>query len=476
MAHAPPHIAVLPSPGMGHLIPIAELSKRLVAQHGFAVTIILPDGPLSKAQRAFLGSLPARIDHVVLPPVNFDDVPADAGIEVRITLTVSRSLHHLREALRELSAASKLAALVVDLFGTDAFDVAREFDLSNFIFFPTTATVLSLFLHLPELHETVSCEYRELPDPVQIPGSGVPIFGKDLLDPVQDRKNDAYKTVLSQARRYQLAEGIFVNSFEDLEPGPLKYLQEPGSGNPPVYPVGPLIQADLCNGSGSGEKEECITWLDEQPVGSVLYISFGSGGTLSSRQLAELASGLEMSEQRFLWVVRSPDDAVSNATYFSVHSQNDPLAFLPEGFVERTKGRGFLVPSWAPQAKVLAHRATSGFLTHCGWNSTLEAVAEGVPLIVWPLFAEQRMNAVMLVEELKVALRPKEEEDGSKIVGRLEVANVVKRLMEGEEGKKLRGRMRDLKEAAVKVLGDGGSSTTALAVVADKWKSKVGVA
>ncbi|WMV11547.1 hypothetical protein MTR67_004932 [Solanum verrucosum] len=213
----------------------------------------------------------------------------------------------------------------------------------------------------------------------------------------------------------------------------------------------------------SGSKvdgSECLTWLDEQPRGSVLYISYGSGGTLSHEQLIEVAKGLEMSEQRFLWVVRCP-----------IQDSTNPLEFLPKGFLEKTKGFGLVVPNWAPQTRILSHESTGGFLTHCGWNSTLESVVHGVPLIAWPLYAEQKMNAVMLSEDVKVALRPKVNEENG-IVGRLEIAKVVKGLMEGEEGKGVRSRMKDLKDAAAKVLSEDGSSTKALAELVTKLKKK----
>ncbi|XP_060218455.1 hydroquinone glucosyltransferase-like [Lycium barbarum] len=473
MAETPvvtPHIAILPSPGMGHLIPLVEFSKRLIQNHHFSVTLILPtDGPVSNAQKIYLNSLPCSMDYHLLPPVNFDDLPLDTKMETRISLTVTRSLPSLREVFKTLVETKKTVALVVDLFGTDAFDVANDFKVSPYIFYPSTAMALSLFLYLPKLDETVSCEYRDLPDPVQIPGC-IPIHGKDLLDPVQDRKNEAYKWVLHHSKRYRMAEGIVANSFKELEGGAIKALQEEEPGKPPVYPVGPLIQMD--SGSGSkADRSECLTWLDEQPRGSVLYISFGSGGTLSHEQMIELASGLEMSEQRFLWVIRTPNDKMASATYFNVQDSTNPLDFLPKGFLEKTKGLGLVVPNWAPQAQILGHGSTSGFLTHCGWNSTLESVVHGVPFIAWPLYAEQKMNAVMLSEDIKVALRPKANENG--IVGRLEIAKVVKGLMEGEEGKVVRSRMRDLKDAAAKVLSEDGSSTKALAELATKLKKKV---
>ncbi|PSS24207.1 Hydroquinone glucosyltransferase [Actinidia chinensis var. chinensis] len=469
MAKTPPRIAILPTPGMGHLIPLAEFAKRLVLTYRFSVTFIVPtDGPLPKAQKSFLEALiPTGISHLLLPPANFDDLPDDVRAETRISLSVTRSLPSLREAIKTLVSSTRVVALVVDLFGTDAFDVAKEFNLSPFIFFPSTAMVLSLFLRLPDLDGSVSCEYRDLPDPVQIPGC-IPVHGRDLFDPVQDRKNEAYKWVLHHAKRYRMAEGIMVNSFKDLECGALKALQEEEPGKPPVYPVGPLIQI----GSGNDNDESgCLTWLDNQPRGSVLFVSFGSGGTLSYDQLIELALGLEMSEQRFLWVVRSPNDKIANANYFNVHSQDDPFVFLPKGFLDRTKGCGLVVPSWAPQAQILNHGSTGGFLTHCGWNSILESVVNGIPLISWPLYAEQKMNAAMLTEDIKVALRPKVNENG--LIGRVQIANLVKSLMEGEEGKQLRSRMRGLKDAAASVLSDNGSSTKALAGLAQKWKDKI---
>ncbi|KAK7397418.1 hypothetical protein VNO78_18589 [Psophocarpus tetragonolobus] len=470
-APAPAVVAMVPSPGMGHLIPMIELAKRVISYNNLAVSLVIPmDGTPSKAQTAVLQALPDAISHTFLPPVTLADLPADAKIETRISHTVLRSLPYLRQAFHSLSATHTLTALVVDLFGTDAFDVAAEFNASPYVFYPSTATVLSLFLHLPTLDKEVHCEYRDLPEPVHIPGC-IPLQGKDLLDPVQDRKNEAYTWVLHHAKRYREAHGIIENSFLELEPGAFTELQKEQPGRPPVYAVGPLVRTDAGQGQGQGSGEaECLRWLDEQPRGSVLFVSFGSGGTLSSAQINELALGLEASEQRFLWMVKSPNDKVANASYFNAESQEDPLYFLPEGFVERTKGRGFLVHSWAPQPEVLAHPSTGGFLTHCGWNSILETVVCGVPFIAWPLFAEQRTNAFMFTHEVKLALRPNFSHTG--LVERQEIASLVKSLMEGEEGKKLRHRIKDLKDAAAKALAPHGSSTNHISTLALNWTHK----
>ncbi|KAK7310085.1 hypothetical protein RJT34_07336 [Clitoria ternatea] len=129
-----------------------------------------------------------------------------------------------------------------------------------------------------------------------------------------------------------------------------------------------------------------------------------------------------------------------------------------------------VVPSWAPQIEILRHSSVGGFLTHCGWNSTLESVLQGVPLITWPLFAEQKMNAVVLTQSLKVGVRPKANENGL-VVEREEVADVVKSLMEGVEGVKLHKRMKELKEAATNTFQENGPSTNTISQLALKWRS-----
>ncbi|TKY68856.1 Hydroquinone glucosyltransferase [Spatholobus suberectus] len=148
-------------------------------------------------------------------------------------------------------------------------------------------------------------------------------------------------------------------------------------------------------------------------------------------QIIELAFGLELSNHKFLWVVRAPNNT-ANAAYLGAQSDVDPLQSLPCGFLEGTKEQGIVIPSWAPQVQVLDHNAVSGFLTHCGWNSTLESVLKGVPLITWPLFADRIMNAVVLSEGLKVGVKPKVNENG--LVERVEIVEVIKCLMEGKGG------------------------------------------
>jgi UDP:flavonoid glycosyltransferase YjiC (YdhE family) len=142
---------------------------------------------------------------------------------------------------------------------------------------------------------------------------------------------------------------------------------------------------------------------------------------------------------------------------------------LPEGFLERTKDRGFLVNSWAPQVEILNHGSVGGFVTHCGWNSVLEALCAGVPMVAWPLYAEQRMNRIFLVEEMKVALAFREAGD-DQFVNAAELEERVIELMNSKKGEAVRERVLKLREDAVVAKSDGGSSCIAMAKLVDCFK------
>ncbi|KAJ0770164.1 putative hydroquinone glucosyltransferase [Helianthus annuus] len=464
------HIAIFPSPGMGHLIPLTELAHRLLLHRRLFITFIIPTaaGSPVKPQNDILNSMPENISSIFLPSVDLSDIPEDAALETRIILTLTRSLPALRQTLTELTGESirkRPSALVVDLFGPPSFEIAKEFNIPAYLFCTVSAMSLVSIFHIPIFDQTYDCEYRDLPEPVRLPGC-VPVHGANMPEPLQDKKNDAYVGVVESSKMFSLAKGVLVNSFLELEPGPFKAMEEGDWCKPKIYRVGPLIRSGSENQTGEGF--ECLKWLDEHPVGSVLFVSFGSGGTLSQQQLDELAFGLEQSGQRFIWVVKSPHGhGKSHTSYFSVESHLDPFGFLPEGFLGRVEGRGLVVSSWAPQVEILSHGSTCGFLTHCGWNSILESVVCGVPMIAWPLYAEQKMNAVLLTNGLGVAHRVEVDENG--VVGRDEIDKCVRSLIEGEDGRKTRLKISELKALAANALSPDGSSTSSLLDVAQIW-------
>ncbi|KAL6888181.1 hypothetical protein ACP4OV_009207 [Aristida adscensionis] len=464
-----PHVVLVASPGAGHLIPMAELARRLVADNALAATLVTFTADVSApdARAAALASLrDAGVATAALPAVPLDDVPADARIETVLLELIRRSAPHLRALLSDVSAAAApLAALVPDFFCAALLPLAAEVGVPGYIFFPSNLSMLALLRRALELNEGAAAaagEYRDLPDPVPLPG-GVSLRRSDLPDGFRDCTEPVFAHVLDEGRRYWTAAGLLVNTFYELDPAgadEFKAAAEEGAF-PPVYPVGPLVR------SGSGEEggaSACVDWLDRQPRGSVVYVSFGSAGALSVEQTAELAAGLEATGHRFLWVVRMPCHAEAT----TCGDGDDPLAWLPEGFLERTSGRGLAVAAWAAQVRVLCHPATAAFVSHCGWNSVQESVVAGVPMLAWPLYAEQRMNAAVLSENAGVALRLGAAAGGW--VSREEMAAAVREVMEGETGRAVRWRTGELRQAAARAWAPEGSSRRALAEVAGEWK------
>ncbi|KEH17824.1 putative hydroquinone glucosyltransferase [Medicago truncatula] len=460
------YIAMVPSPGLSHLIPQVEFAKQLLQQHNeFIVTFIIPTlCPLTPSMQQVLNTLPPNIEFIVLPQVkHLPEINLEPATQMK--LIVKHSIPFLQEEVKSLISKTNLVSLIFGLFSTDAHEVAKQFNLSSYLFYASGALSLSFFLTLPNLDDSVSSEAEFLEsayETVNIPGCVIPFHIKDIPEIILcERSNVNYKIFLEVCQKLTLVDGFIISTFTDLEPDVIRVLQE--KEKPCVYPVGPIIRNE--SNCEDNINSMCLRWLENQPPNSVLYVCFGSGGTVSHEQLNELAFGLELSGKKFLWVVRVPSKDV-NSAYF-VGAKDDPLEYLPNGFLERNKENGLVVPSWAPQVEILGHGSIGGFLSHCGWGSTLETVVNGVPVIAWPLFAEQRMNARLLTDVLKVAVRPKVD-DESGIVKREEVAKCVKRIMEGDESLEIQKRIKELSDGAAVATSEHGSSRKALSSLALK--------
>lgn len=368
----------------------------------------------------------------------------------------------------------KPSVLVVDLFGTDCLCLAEELGIpSKYIYIATNALFTSLVLYLPTLDKLIKGEYVDQTSDFQIPGSR-PVRSDEVIDPMQDRSNQQYHEMVRVGLQMPIADGILLNTWEEAESSRLKSMSDENLigrfAKKPIYPVGPLTWDPA--GSSSGPIFE---WLDKQPAESVIFVSFGSGGKLSYEQTTEVAWGLELSQQRFIWVVRPPTSGSAESAYFSPVESNDngkaksdePFYFLPNGFLTRTRDVGQVLPGWAPQMEILKHPSVGGFLSHCGWNSTLESVTNAVPMIAWPLYAEQKINSTILTEELGVAVRPREF-PAKGVVGREEIEVMVRKIMADKEGFAIRDRVKKLKESGERALSFGGTSYNALSQVAEK--------
>ncbi|PWA78337.1 UDP-glycosyltransferase 88F3 [Artemisia annua] len=243
-------------------------------------------------------------------------------------------------------------------------------------------------------------------------------------------------------------------SFKDMN----KLIYLPGL--PPI-PTSDMPVATLDRNSRSYSDGIIINTFGSQEPKPVKAITDGL-----SKKLKEIAKGLELSRHRFLWVIRSQPTIKKEDLLVPPHLL-DLNTLLPDGFLERTRHRGIVVNKWAPQVAVLNHKSVGGFVTHCGWNSVLEATCAGVPMVAWPLYAEQKMNRIVMVEEMKLAL-PMDEIEGGKVAA-AQIEKRIRQLMESEEGNFIREVVKGRKEDAVRAVSKGGSSHVALAKLVECW-------
>lgn len=237
---------------------------------------------------------------------------------------------------------------------------------------------------------------------------------------------------------------IIWNTIDYLEHSALSLLQQ--RFKVPFFTIGPLHKmAAATSTSFLEEDQSCIAFLEKQAPNSVLYISLGSIACIDEKELTETAWGLANSSIPFLWVIRS--DSINGSQLFDQ---------FPEGSFKAFAGERGLIVKWAPQRKVLAHRAVGGFWSHCGWNSTVESICEGVPMICRPHFGDQLVNARYLTCVWKVGL------EMENVLDRGSIERTIRRLMVDIEGKEMRQRMLVFKDKVESGLQKGGSSYESL--------------
>jgi hypothetical protein len=273
-----------------------------------------------------------------------------------------------------------------------------------------------------------------------------------------DPNDPIFQTITECVAAMEDSPYILVNTFQALEEASLSCVEERLKRR--VFDIGPLLPQwyfdegrEKNHGDERGgkvvasllkEDYDCLRWLDKQEDKSVLFVSFGSITVVSSHQFMELTLGLEMSLAPILWVIR-----------MDLMIDNKPIVF-PDGYLERMHDRLCIV-SWAPQKQVLIHRAVGGFLTHCGWNSTLESISAGVPVLGWPYFADQRLNCRQCVDRWEVGLEI--QVDDSNLATREEVCRKVKMLMNPSDLSVRENSQIWKRRAHQAIREEGGSST-----------------
>jgi UDP:flavonoid glycosyltransferase YjiC (YdhE family) len=450
-----PHVVLLPSAGMGHLVPFGRLAVALSGAHGCDVSVaaVLPTVSSAEARHlealfAAAGPAVRRLDFT-LAPFDASEFPGADPFFLRF-----EAMRRSAPLLGPLLDAAGASALVTDIvLASVALPVARERGVPCYVLFTASAAMLAFCSHFPAYLDANAAAGHagvvgdvDIPGVYRIPKSSVP---QALHDP----KHLFTQQFVANGRGLVDADGILVNTFDALEPEAVTALQEGKvvSGFPPVFAVGPLLPVRFPAEDAAGYMQ----WLDAQPARSVVYVSFGSRKAISPDQLRELAAGLEASGHRFLWVVKTTVVDRDDATELG--------HLLGDGFLERVQGRALVTKGWVEQEEILQHGSVGLFVSHCGWNSLTEAAAFGVPVLAWPRFGDQRINAAVVARGGLGAWEDRWSWDGEEgLVSREEVGEKIKAVMADETVVKNVAMVGDAAAAAA-ATAKGGTSYRSLA-------------
>uniref|UniRef100_A0A5B7BLS7 Glycosyltransferase n=1 Tax=Davidia involucrata TaxID=16924 RepID=A0A5B7BLS7_DAVIN len=474
------NIVMFPFMAQGHLIPFLALARQIEQRKGYTITIV--NTPLNIRK---LGSLLPPGTNIRLAEIPFCgtdyDLPPDAEstnllphIHIIRLFEASENLQSpFKSLLMEITEHDGCApvCIISDMFLGWTVEVAKELGIYHSVFIAGAGYSMALYFSISlnmSLWQTEDEEFS-LPDFPEVHKIQQSRVANDLKF-----INGADYWFSFRMRQFSLclcSDAILLNTIEGLGQTGVKYFSRKMGGKP-VWTIGPasssMIKGDHIHKQGGIKTNElpfhsnsCYSeWLNLHPPASVLYVSFGSQNSISLSQMKELAMGLEASGKAFIWVAKPP-------TGFSV-TEEFRAEWLPDGFEERIreKNQGMLIHKWAPQQEILSHKSTGAFLSHCGWNSVLESLCQGLPIIGWPLAAEQLFNSQMLEKDIGVCLEVGRG-NSPEIVKHDCIANVIKTVMEKtEKGEEMRRKACEIRENMEDAIREGegfkGSSVKAI--------------
>ncbi|KAL6888165.1 hypothetical protein ACP4OV_009191 [Aristida adscensionis] len=448
--HGAVHVLLVAYPAQGHINPLLQFGKLLARRRGVRCTLAVTRSALASGARP-----PARPGAVRVAAfsdgcdrLGYAEAGGERAYLARLESAGSRTLGELLAA--ESAAGRPVRAVVYDALLPWAPRVARRHGASCAVFFTQACAVNVAYAHawagavaLPVDGASPAPEMPGLRKGLGLQPADLPTF---LTEPAGGGGSSGYlDLVLQQCHGLEMADHVLVNSFHELQTEEAEYMASRWGAKTigPTLPSACLDNRDLDDASygfnlHAPMTTECKAWLDEKAPRSVVFVSFGSLVTLSQDQVAEVAEGLYNSGKAFLWVVRASETWK-----------------IPASFVEKAKETG-LVVTWSPQFEVLAHGAIGCFMTHCGWNSVIEGLGIGVPMVAMPQWADQPMNAKYVEDVWRVGIRVNANMEG--VVTKEEVERCVLEVMEGEMSKEFKKNATSWSEKAKIAIREGGSS------------------
>nr|BBC62111.1 glucosyltransferase 11 [Nemophila menziesii] len=416
--HTGARVFLLPYVGYGHTAPAFELAIKLI-ERGLYVYFCITPSNLKLIQKKIekKSSLSHSIQLVEfdLPSYSDPDLPQEnhttRGIPLHQEITLDEAIEMTKPSVSNILKNLNPDLIIFDpLFPwMEVMGPQHNIPIAEFV--PGNALICSYFKHI-----VTSPADIEFP----FPKFRLSKFDRAKLDKFLSYESskrttdDAHKTPpsITLINTSRAMEGKFLDYYNDVK----------------VMPVGHLVQEP--DFDDQDKNIEVIEWLGKQNKNSTVFVSFGTQIFLQKEEIEEIAYGLELSDENFIWTIK-------------FHSEEDDKAILPEGFLERIGDKGRVIEGWVPQQYILNHPNIGGFVSHCGWNSTLESLEFGVPLIAMPIHWDQPLNAKLLME-IGIGLEVTKDENGK--FHRDEIAKAIKDVIVGDTAEEMRKQIKIMRE------------------------------
>ncbi|CAL9229316.1 unnamed protein product [Arabidopsis halleri] len=440
-------VILFPLPLQGCINPMLQLANILHSR-GFSITVIHTRFNAPKASSHPLFTFLQISDGLSETQTKDGPSPNVMSLLAQINVNAESPFRDcLRELLLESKESERVSCLIDDCGWLFTQTVAESLNLPRLVLCTFKATFFNAYPSLPLIRTKGYLPVSDSEAEDSVP-EFPPLQKRDLSKVFGESGEKLDPFLHAVVETTMSSSGLIFMSCEELEKDSLTLSNE--IFKVPIFAIGPFHSYFSASSSSLFTQDEtCIPWLDNQEDKSVIYVSLGSVVNITETEFLEIACGLSNSKQPFLWVVRP--GSVLGAKWI------EPLS---EGLVKSLEEKGKIV-KWAPQQEVLAHRAVGGFLTHNGWNSTLESICEGVPMICLPGGWDQMLNSRFVSDIWKVGIH---------LEGRIEqkeIEKAVRMLMEGNEGEKIRERMKVLKDEVEKSVKHGGSSFQSIETLAN---------
>ncbi|XP_071737571.1 zeatin O-glucosyltransferase-like [Rutidosis leptorrhynchoides] len=425
-------VVMVPFVAQGHLNQLLHFSHLIISGYNIPIHFVCT-ATHSRQARLRLQGRNTPNNHMInfhqipdpeftSPPPNPNGGPTQCLTHLQPSFNATLLLRHpVADIIRSLSKTTRRVAVVHDSLMSYVVQDVKTIPNAETYIFRGLSVFFTFCLSFEKLGKEIPKSIRQLPKPVET-------MSQEFLEFVKLQFLQQSFHVGNIYDSSRVVEGKFLESLEKEETYGKNH-----------WAVGPFNPVEIeSNSTDSLNRHNCLKWLDKQPANSVVYVSFGTTTTFTNDQINELAIGLEKSEQRFLWVLREAD----KGDIFK--KSDDKQVELPDGFEERVAGKGLVVREWAPQLEILGHSSTGGFVSHCGWNSCMEALTSGVAIATWPMHTDQPYNAVLLLDELGVALVMRDWARKDELLASDIVENVVRKLMVTSEGAAIRKKAKEL--------------------------------